>query len=65
MVWGPSEAWFEDTQGNLYGTTFGGGSYPGTVCGGLGDNYGWNCGAIFKLSPNSDGTWTESILYSS
>lgn len=46
-----------DAAGNLYGTTtYGGASYncigyPG-------------CGAIFKMSPNSDGTWTESVLYS-
>jgi uncharacterized repeat protein (TIGR03803 family) len=39
-----------DATGNLYGTTGSGGSS--------------NFGVVFKLSPNSNGTWTESILYS-
>jgi uncharacterized repeat protein (TIGR03803 family) len=39
-----------DTAGNLYGTTFYGGAYGG--------------GTVFKLAPNSDGSWTESVLYS-
>ena len=38
-----------DSAGNLYGTTISGGK-------------GW--GTVFELSPNQDGTWTESILYS-
>jgi len=38
-----------DNQGNLYGTTIGGG--PG------GD------GTVFELSPNQDGTWREQLLY--
>jgi hypothetical protein len=37
-----------DRAGNLYGTTNGGGA-------------GW--GTIFQLSPNSDGSWTESTLF--
>ena len=38
-----------DPSGNLYGTTeYGGG-------------YGW--GVVYKLTPNSDGTWTESVLH--
>ena len=39
-----------DRSGNLYGTTEGGGANMN--------------GAIFKLSPNDDGVWTETILYS-
>ena len=39
-----------DKQGNIYGTTSGGGAY--------GD------GTVFELSPNSDGTWAESVLHS-
>src|ERR1700730_14250637 len=39
-----------DQAGNLYGTTGGGGPNNG--------------GTVFKLSPNADGTWTESVLYS-
>jgi uncharacterized repeat protein (TIGR03803 family) len=39
-----------DKTGNLYGTTAGGGS--------LGS------GMVFRLSPNQDGSWTNTILYS-
>jgi uncharacterized repeat protein (TIGR03803 family) len=39
-----------DKTGNLYGTTSGGGAY--------------NDGTVFELSPNSDGTWAESVLHS-
>ena len=39
-----------DGAGNLYGTAAG--------C------YGGMDGVIFKLAPNPDGTWTESVLYS-
>jgi len=44
-----------DTAGNLYGTTAGGGIVTGLCSSG--------CGTVFKLAPNSDGTWTESVLY--
>jgi uncharacterized repeat protein (TIGR03803 family) len=44
-----------DAAGNLYGTTSGGGIF----CGG-----GRQCGTVFKLTPNSDGSWTESLLHS-
>lgn len=43
-----------DTAGNLYGTTIRGGS-PNCYAG---------CGTVFKLAPNSNGSWTESVLYS-
>lgn len=39
-----------DPAGNLYGTTAYGGSY-------------W-AGTAFKLTPNPDGSWSESIIYS-
>jgi uncharacterized repeat protein (TIGR03803 family) len=39
-----------DTNGNLYGTTYYGGAF--------------SAGAVFQLAPNSDGTWTETLLYS-
>lgn len=39
-----------DTAGNLYGTTTGGGSYF--------------YGVVFKLTKESDGSWTESVLHS-
>jgi len=43
-----------DQAGNLYGTTAAGGS---NSCSGLG------CGMVFKLTPNSDGGWHETILH--
>jgi uncharacterized repeat protein (TIGR03803 family) len=50
---GPEGALVFDAQGNLYGTTVFGGT-PG--CGYEG------CGTVFRLSPNSDGAWTETVL---
>jgi uncharacterized repeat protein (TIGR03803 family) len=39
-----------DQSGNLYGTTFRGGSKAG-------------CGTVFELTPSSGGKWTEGILH--
>jgi uncharacterized repeat protein (TIGR03803 family) len=39
-----------DASGTLYGTTF------------IGGAYGW--GVVFRLAPNSDGSWTEKVLHS-
>jgi uncharacterized repeat protein (TIGR03803 family) len=46
----PSSSVIFDAAGNLYGTTIEGGAF--------GD------GTVFELSPNPDGTWTETVLYS-
>jgi uncharacterized repeat protein (TIGR03803 family) len=46
---------FDAAGQNLYGTTVAGGS--GAECPG-------GCGVVFKLAPNSDGSWTESVLHS-
>jgi len=43
-----------DAQGNLYGTTTGGGAN----CAPNG------CGTVFELSPNGSGGWTEQVLHS-
>jgi uncharacterized repeat protein (TIGR03803 family) len=43
-----------DQAGNLYGA----------AGGGLISCYSGGCGVIFKLAPNSDGSWTESVLRS-
>jgi uncharacterized repeat protein (TIGR03803 family) len=42
-----------DAQGNLYGTTLSGGQSVTAAS-----------GTVFKLAPNADGTWTETILHS-
>ncbi len=46
----PSAGLIEDTHGNFYGTTMSGGAN--------------NNGTVFKLSRSSNGTWTETVLYS-
>jgi len=46
----PWAALIFDTAGNLYGTTYSGGDY--------------GAGTAFKLTPNGDGTWTETVLHS-
>lgn len=48
---GPAGGVIADREGNLYGTTLGGGGSA-------------ECGTVFELSPHSNGTWTESVLYS-
>lgn len=47
----PTGSLISDRSGNLYGTTSGGGS---------GRSIG---GTVFELSPNGDGTWSETVLY--
>jgi uncharacterized repeat protein (TIGR03803 family) len=47
---GPNAAVIFDAAGNLYGTTEEGGTTAS--------------GVVFRLTPNSDGTWSESVLYS-
>ncbi len=46
-----------DAAGNLYGTTLYGGTQSGCQAGFSG------CGIAFELSPQIDGTWTETVLY--
>jgi uncharacterized repeat protein (TIGR03803 family) len=43
-----------DSAGNLYGTT---------QFGGEGQHDSCPCGTVFELTPNSNGTWSESVLY--
>ena len=50
-----------DNAGNLWGTTQAGGT-GGVVCNPFGSPPG--CGTVFELSPNSDGTWSETTLFS-
>jgi uncharacterized repeat protein (TIGR03803 family) len=53
----PSAHLIFDKTGNLYGTTRYGGA--GVICG----NRLFGCGVVFKVAPNSDGSWTESVLH--
>jgi uncharacterized repeat protein (TIGR03803 family) len=48
---GPSPGLVFDSAGNLYGTTQNGGAYA-------------ESGVVFELSPQKDGTWTETVLHS-
>jgi uncharacterized repeat protein (TIGR03803 family) len=58
---GCSDGWFPraglifDSAGNLYGTTFYGGT-NGEQC------YPTGCGTVFELTPDN-GKWTEKVLY--
>lgn len=44
-----------DSSGNLYGTSYGGPA-------GVGD-CGFPCGAIYKLTHGTGGSWTQSVVY--
>jgi len=44
-----------DRKGNLYGTSANGGNGYGPE--------GQGNGTVFELSPNGDGTWSESVIY--
>src|SRR5258708_6675635 len=50
----PSGGLLADASGNFYGVTYDGGT---TASGGKG------AGAVYELSPNSSGGWTETVLY--
>jgi uncharacterized repeat protein (TIGR03803 family) len=54
----PEGALTLDAAGNLYGTTALGGDLSSSACGPIG------CGVVFKLTPNSNGTWSETVLHS-
>jgi len=54
----PQAALVMDAHGNLYGTTAEGGTGNCTNMGLAG------CGTVFELSPQGDGTWSKSVLYS-
>jgi uncharacterized repeat protein (TIGR03803 family) len=52
---GPIGGLIFDSSGNLYGTTANSGLPDGSCPG--------SCGTVFKLSPSSNGKWTETVLY--
>ena len=51
---GPEASLVFDSHGNLYSTTTAGGD----ACLPTG------CGVVFELTPNLDGSWSESVLHS-
>jgi uncharacterized repeat protein (TIGR03803 family) len=51
----PYSSLTNDTAGNLYGTASAGGNLNG--CNGFG------CGVVYRLSPNSSGGWTETVIH--
>lgn len=53
----PSGGVIADAEGNLYGECFGPGSYLGVTS--PGETGGQ---LVYKLSPNENGTWTETVL---
>jgi len=53
----PLVALIFDTAGNLYGTTY----YGGTSS--CNDGNGAGCGVVFELTPQTGGSWTETVLY--
>jgi hypothetical protein len=54
-----------DAAGNLYGTTDAGGLKLSAPCPNnpWGFTYSNGCGVVFELTPNPDGSWTESVLH--
>ncbi len=49
-----------DTQGNLYGSTVAGGRLR---CPAFNGGFDTGCALIFKLTPNSNGSWTETVIH--
>jgi uncharacterized repeat protein (TIGR03803 family) len=57
---GPSGGLVFDAAGNLYGTTFYGGTGSSIYCS---DGGTYGCGTAFVLTPQADGGWTETVLH--
>src|SRR5258706_2918084 len=51
---GPVSTLIRDSVGNLYGATYSGGGHGG---------FGQGSGAVFQLSPDGNGRWSETVLY--
>jgi uncharacterized repeat protein (TIGR03803 family) len=50
-----------DAAGNLYGTTWEGGSHDSDC---TYHKFYVGCGTVFRLAPGAGGTWTETVLHS-
>jgi uncharacterized repeat protein (TIGR03803 family) len=60
----PSGSLAFDAAGNLWGATAFGGAGDSSTCGDPNGGAGiFFCGMVFELSPNADGSWTESTRY--
>ncbi len=59
---GPNAGLIFDAAGNLYGTTWAGGTGSGQFCTAFGSDVG--CGTVFELTPIGGGNWAETVLYS-
>jgi uncharacterized repeat protein (TIGR03803 family) len=53
----PSGSLIFDASGNLYGTTYNGGTGGCT-------EFGPGCGTVFQLTPGANGKWTEEVVHS-
>ncbi len=57
----PSVGLTFDAAGNLYGTTWAGGTGNGRFCSDFTNDPG--CGTVFELTPTGGGYWAETVLY--
>ncbi|MGA7217273.1 MAG: choice-of-anchor tandem repeat GloVer-containing protein [Candidatus Sulfotelmatobacter sp.] len=61
---GPEGNLIFDAAGNLYGTTFCGGTHANDDCANEYQGYGIDgSGTVFELIPQSGGKWTEKVLH--
>ena len=61
---GPEGNLLFDAAGNLYGTTFCGGTHANNDCANEYQGYGIDgSGTVFELIPKSGGEWTEKVLH--
>lgn len=60
--WSPYSRLIFDTDGNLYGTTYSGGTDAAGSC--VFGSTVEGCGTVFELSPKAGGGWTEKVLHS-
>ncbi len=65
-----SAGWTESTIYSFGGLTDGDSPQSGVIFDSAGNLYGttqgyWGYGSVFELSPNSDGSWSETTLYNS
>jgi hypothetical protein len=59
----PSGGLVFDQAGNLWGATYAGGNGHSSTCGDQNGGAG-DCGTVFELTPEANGTWKESTQFS-